>query len=659
MTPRKRRFSITILAALAALIGGTAFAQTSALEVNIREAQLSADGTTKLVVSVVGSAVPGAGLGQDNFSISESGQNVDAFNVESLSGAASGEVVSVSIVMDVSGSTAGAPIADAKNAARSFVNRLPASVRIELIAFSVNPSVRVPFTTDKGRILNGISGLQAGGGTALYDAVILAARELGPLPGQHNMVVFSDGGDTDSKPRTLADAITAAQRAKTTVTSVGLATTAFDPNVMRQLAGAVKGGRALSVSQSSQLTIAFTQVAQTISSQYILSYISDRLEPKTLDIAVTAKVGSIQASDSSSVINTRTGEKPSVQLPGGGPHLYQPKALVPFLSSKTGYWVGIASVFAAAMLFLGILLYAPTKGRAAAVLQRGLRLYSRSDRKKEKQREEGFLTGTAVGRRAVELVERVPKSEAFEARIQQLLDRAAWPLRSTEFIVLQILGAVVGALLGFGLFGRWWLGIVLLVGGAIVPRLVLAQRVAKREAAFLSQLPDVLQLLSGSLQAGYGFMQAIDTVAKEATPPASTEFSRVLAESRLGMPVEDALNSMADRVGGSDFRWVVLAINIQRQVGGNLAALLSTVANTLREREMVRRQIKVLSAEGRLSAIILVALPFLLAGYISIVNPGYLGELTKATIGKIMIVVGVVLMGIGIAWMRKIIKIDV
>src|SRR5207248_5003984 len=139
------------------------------------------------------------------------------------------------------------------------------------------------------------------------------------------------------------------------------------------------------------------------------------------------------------------------------------------------------------------------------------------------------------------------------------------------------------------------------------------------------------------LQAGYGFLQAIDTVAKEAQPPTSTEFARLHSEARLGMPIDEALNGMAERVGGQDFRWVVLAINIQRQVGGNLAALLSTVAGTLREREQVRRQIKVLSAEGRLSAIILVALPFLLAGYISIVNPGYLQQLTQVTVGKIMI----------------------
>jgi tight adherence protein B len=154
-------------------------------------------------------------------------------------------------------------------------------------------------------------------------------------------------------------------------------------------------------------------------------------------------------------------------------------------------------------------------------------------------------------------------------------------------------------------------------------------------------------------------MQGLDTLVKETSPPTSTEFSRVLTEARLGMPIEDALNAMADRINNEDFRWVVLAINIQRQVGGNLAALLTTVSNTLREREMVRRQIKVLSAEGRLSAIILVALPFVLAGYISIVNPGYINQLFHETVGKIMVAGGLVLMTIGIFWMRKIIKIDV
>lgn len=652
-----RRAAVGVAALVAVLTAGAAFGQQAALEVTLRSLDLRPDGTTNLVVSVTGSAVTGP-LGQSNFQVSEAGQGVEGFAVNALS-QTSAQPVTVALVMDVSGSTAaGGALTNAKNAARLFVSGLPANVRIALISFNNAVTTRIGFTTDKGRVNALIGALQPSGGTALYDAVVRAAGLLNSVAGaQHNMVVFSDGADTDSRAN-LGQAINAARAAKAPVTSVVLQTPGFNPGALSQLATAVKGGRSVRVGQSGELASAFGQVAQDIASQYVISYVSDRLEPKDLDISVTALVGSARAQDTSTVGNPRTGEKPSSALPGAS-RPYKSRAIVSAFATKTGYYVGIGAVFLAAMMFLGIMLYAPQKGRAAQVLQRGLRLYSRGDRKVEKQRQEGFLSGTAVGRRAVELVDKVPKSQAFEERTQVLLDRAAWPLRATEFLVLQIVGAIVGGLMGFVLFARWWLGPVLILFGAIVPRLVLAQRVAKREATFLAQLPDTLQLLAGSLQAGYGFLQAIDTVAKEAAPPASTEFSRVLAEARLGMPVEDALNSMAERVGGTDFRWVVLAINIQRQVGGNLAQLLTTVANTLREREFVRRQIKVLSAEGRLSAIILVALPFLLAGYISVVNPGYLKVMTEVTIGKIMIGGGIVLMGIGIIWMRKIIKIDV
>jgi tight adherence protein B len=663
MTRGLRRAALAVAAALAALTATAAFAQTTALEVTLRQALLDKDGSTRLTVSVTGSAVTGT-LGPENFQVTEAGQAVEGLTVTPLS-QTSDQPVAVVLIMDTSGSTAGAPINNAKGAARTFVSRLPASVRIALISFSDTVTTRINFTTDKARVNTLISGLQAGGGTALHDSVVRAAQLFSALPtAQHNIVLFTDGGragapgETNTSKYTLSQAVSAVQAAKAPVFSVGLVTPAYDPNVLQRYASAVKGGRSVNVNQSAQLAGAFTQISQELASQYVISYVSDRKAPKDLDISVIAKVGAATARDTSTVINTRTGKTASQPAPSG-PYTYKSKVPISAFGTQTGFWVGIGAAFLGCILLLGMLMYAPQRGRAAQVLQRGLRIYSRSERKKEKQAAEGFLTGTAVGRRAVELVDKVPRSEAFEQRIQTLLDRAAWPLRSTEFIVMQIGGAIAGALIGFVLLGRWWMGIVFLVGGAIAPRLVLAQRVAKREANFLAQLPDVLQLLSGSLQAGYGFMQAIDTVAKEAQPPAATEFSRVLAEARLGMPVDEALNSMAERVGGEDFRWVVLAINIQRQVGGNLAALLTTVSNTLREREMVRRQIKVLSAEGRLSAVILVALPFVLAGYISIVNPGYINQLFHATIGKVMVAGGLVLMTIGIFWMRKIIKIDV
>jgi tight adherence protein B len=634
-------------------VGTSAFAQAAPLAVSIRGADLKADGTTNLIVAVTGSAVTGT-LTPSNFAVTEAGQAIPAVTVRTLA-QTNVQPVTVALVMDMS-VTAGQAINEAKAAARAFVSGVPANVRIALISFSTTPTVRVPFTTDKARLLAAINALQAGGRTAFFDALVVASDLLRGVPGaQHNIVAMSDGENNASK-RSISEAIEAARSVEAPITAVGLQTTVLNTDRLQRLAAAVEGGRYIPVGQPAQLAAAFQQVAADIASQYVVSYVSDRQEPRDLDISVAVQVGSVQAADSSTVLNTRTAEAVNS---AGGPRPYKSRALIGAFASKTGYYVGIGAVFAAALLFLGILLYAPSRGKAAGVLQRGLRLYSRSDRKKEKQRAEGFLGGTAVGRRAVELVDKVPRSEAFEQRFQMLLDRAAWPLRATEFVVLQIAGAIAGALIGFGLLARWWLGIVLMIGGAIIPRVILASRVAKREAQFLAQLPDTLQLLSGSLQAGYGFMQAIDTVAKEASPPASNEFSRVLAEARLGMPVDEALNGMADRVGGEDFRWVVLAINIQRQVGGNLAALLSTVAATLREREMVRRQIKVLSAEGKLSAYILVALPFVLAGYISVVNPGYINKLFEETVGKVMIAGGIVLMVLGSLWMRKIIKIDV
>ena len=128
---------------------------------------------------------------------------------------------------------------------------------------------------------------------------------------------------------------------------------------------------------------------------------------------------------------------------------------------------------------------------------------------------------------------------------------------------------------------------------------------------------------------------------------------------RLGRPVDDALNAMAERVGSDDFQWAVLAVNIQREVGGNLAEILDTVADTVRERATLRRQVRVLSAEGRLSLKILVALPFLIGLYIAKVNPSYMSLLFTTRAGWIMLGTGAALMVAGVLWARKIVQVDV
>jgi tight adherence protein B len=173
------------------------------------------------------------------------------------------------------------------------------------------------------------------------------------------------------------------------------------------------------------------------------------------------------------------------------------------------------------------------------------------------------------------------------------------------------------------------------------------------------QLADVLAILASSLRAGHSFLQALDHVANEIKDPSATEFHRVVSEIRLGRPVDDAMIEMAERVGSEDMRWAVMAVNIQRQVGGNLAEVLDIVANTVRERAYVHRQVRVLSAEGRLSIMILAGLPFGVFFYLMLVSPEYVSVLFTTMFGRILLAVGGCLMAVGIFVMTRIVRIDV
>jgi len=265
-----------------------------------------------------------------------------------------------------------------------------------------------------------------------------------------------------------------------------------------------------------------------------------------------------------------------------------------------------------------------------------------------------------LARSAVDLVGKVVQRRDFAESIDVRLEAAGLPIRTAEWLLLHV-GISVAAAFLFWLIGGGR-PIALLLGLAVGfagPWVYLSIRQTRRENAFLGQLPDTLQLLSGSLQAGYSLPQAMDSVLREAGPPISTEFNRALIETRLGMPAEDALDGIAARTHSRDFAWVVMAIRIQREVGGNLAELLSTVAETLRERERLHRQIRSLSAEGRLSAWILGLLPVFFTGYLVLARPDYLRPLYATPPGRLMALVAIVLLGVGTFWMSRVVKVTV
>jgi tight adherence protein B len=254
---------------------------------------------------------------------------------------------------------------------------------------------------------------------------------------------------------------------------------------------------------------------------------------------------------------------------------------------------------------------------------------------------------------------RFAESRGFSDRLDAELEAAGVSLRSGEFVVVSVVAALVFGVLGAALLRNALLALIVAGVGGAFPTFLLRTALNKRADHLREQLPDVLSIMAASLRAGHSFLQSLDTVAKEIAQPAATEFQRVVAEIRLGRPAEDALEALAERVGSADFKWAVLAVNIQREVGGNLAEILDTVADTLRERAMLRRQVRVLTAEGRLSAWVLALLPIAIGLYMAAVNPSYIGLLVTTTMGLVMLGTAIALMVLGILWMRKIVNIDV
>ena len=265
----------------------------------------------------------------------------------------------------------------------------------------------------------------------------------------------------------------------------------------------------------------------------------------------------------------------------------------------------------------------------------------------------------AVLNKALRFTSSLVEKKSFAATLQSILEQADIPLKLSEFVFFHIAGTIILGLLCYSVTLNFLLTILLVIVLAALPLLVIEIRKNRRKNLFHTQLPDTLLLTAGALKAGYSFSQAISMVSEETKPPIAAEFKRVLAEARLGLPMEEALQNMAARVKSTNFDWTVMAVKIQREVGGNLAEILEILANTIRERDRVERQIDVLTAEGKLSAIILFCLPFVLGFIIFLLNPSYVKTLFSHIIGIVMVAASLTLMVIGGIWLKKTISIEV
>lgn len=302
--------------------------------------------------------------------------------------------------------------------------------------------------------------------------------------------------------------------------------------------------------------------------------------------------------------------------------------------------VGIGLLSAAVLLFGYALL---ATGGASVPLDR---------RRPAQDRPDSHLTRFAGS--AVHLVDGFFAQRKVRLFNREALENAGLRMSQGDYFVLVLAGALVGAVAGLVVAGPL-LAVLFVLLAPLVGQLVLGVLAGKRRNTFDQQLGDTLQLLAGGLRAGHSILRAIDAAAAESLSPTSEEMRRVVTETSLGRDLQSSLNDTAERMRNEDFVWIAQAIQINREVGGNLAEVLDQVNETIRERSEIKGHIKALAAEGKFSAYILMAMPIGIVTMLMLVNPGYMNVMFTHPLGWGMIAASVILMTVGGLWMRKII----
>jgi tight adherence protein B len=334
-------------------------------------------------------------------------------------------------------------------------------------------------------------------------------------------------------------------------------------------------------------------------------------------------------------------------------------ASAPTALSWVPSWLGVAFV---ALLFLAVLIAVlgvtwPRSVRQERIAQIGNFGPGARAAIHAAKTNENAPVGSVIARTALAATASVVRSGRMEERISRRLERAGMRMRAHEWVLLRACVIVACAALLFAVT-NWFGGFVGAAIGYVSTLLYQSVRIDRRTNQFSELLPDALQLVIGSLRSGFSLSQAFDSLAREAQEPVASEFGRALAEHRLGADISDALERLAQRVQSEDLGWAVMAVRIQREVGGNLAEVLQTTVDTMRERGRLLRHVRSLSAEGRLSAYVLIGLPLVLGTFMFVYRRAYMTPLLTDPIGILMLSLGGLLFVVGIFWMTRVVRVE-
>lgn len=650
---------VAAAAAVFVLVPGSGFAAAAPTgTASIQISDVNADGQHLSFVLTVTGLPDSSTVDPSNVRVSMAGQSVVAQAATSPNtannatappqGPTPGEREAM-LVLDASGSMLGSRLAAARTAAWSYAKALPSDVMVGLVTFADRPALILRPTADRAALHTALSHVTAEGNTALYDAILVAEDAFDNEQAQRRMLIVSDGADTSSRHR-IADVT--ASLSGVGVDAVGIGLSGEQRTVLQRITAA-GSGRVLPTSGLDQLTSAFVRAAQTFRQQLTVSAdIPASLAGRRVTLTATV------AADGQDLTATIHADLPSLAGPATGP------------STETSTESGDAATTTNTPVYLIVLTFFLLLGLGLLLVWKPPAAPGRGERLDQLQ---AYQWGVQVGAPqpvtqadgqvaslALSAADRLIRSGGARSRIAADLDRAGMRIRPQEWILLRIstgaaliaaltmltrsllVGVLLGSLLG-------WLG----------TRVFLKVKAARRSSAFADQLPDVLQLIASSLRSGFSLPQALDGVVREGAQPAANVFARALTESKLGMELEDGLDHAAERMKCPDLAWVVMAVRISRDVGGNLAEVLLTTVHTMRERAQLKRQIRALSAEGRLSAYVLIGLPIFVAGWFTLVRPEYLRPLYTVPAGIVMLIIAVVGMVVGSWWMSRIVKVEV
>ena len=540
----------------------------------------------------------------------------------------------VVLAVDASNSMRGAAIENAMVAARAFVKSSASAQALGLVTFNGSVRVVVRPTTDRSALAAALrTQPPLGEKTHLWDGVASAIdllRRAKVTAG--SVVVLTDGRDIGS--RTSAEQVVSKARAAgVRVFTVGLKSPQFQPGVLRTIAHETNGGYSEAASPAGLRSI-YSALSEQLAREYIVRYRSEVGVGRP--VTVTVAVGGIPGATWRYVTP-------------------MPDSVAPFHRSFLNRFVSSPG----SMALLALL--------AAALAWFAVTTVLKPRRSTVKARVGEFTGGTTSGTdpASIKVRERLMShvlltaERAFERapwweRFKEELEIGEFPMRPVPLAVLTVVSSI--ALAFFGLISP-----VLLLLEFVPPLAVRAaykRKLAKRRAAFEEQLPDNLTVLAASLRAGHSFVSGLSSVLDEADEPSQSELRRAVADEQLGVPVEDALLRVAERMDSKDLEQIALVASLQREAGGNTAEVLDVVVDSIRERFKLRRLVKALTAQGRLARWILIALPLVVAGWIGLVNPHYLSPLFHTHGGQALLVVAVVMVTAGSFVIKRITSIE-